>query len=138
MYFKYFGYTSWFFVVISERLLLVHQQFHYPNRNDCKHVYKELSRRKYGSHLGQICFEIDVVLKCPSSAVDNAHACHRCDPSERQWLYVIGYGGRPLRQRGLIFGYSRYFQHQGPLALTPVPTRDINISCRTCLSIVVK
>lgn len=37
--FKYFGYTSWFFVVISERLLLAHQKFHYSNRNDCKHVY---------------------------------------------------------------------------------------------------
>lgn len=50
-------------------------------------------------------------------------------------LYVKGYGVRPLR----FFPDTLAFSHTyDPLALTSVPTKDINISGRTCLSIVVK
>lgn len=50
-------------------------------------------------------------------------------------LYVKGYGVRPLR----FFPDTLAFSHtKDPLALTSVPTKDINISGRTCLSIVVK
>lgn len=61
------------------------------------------------------------------------------DSCDRQWLYVTGYGGRPLGHVGSLRAGAPATSHTNdPLALTSVPKRDINIGCRICLLIVVK
>lgn len=81
-----------------------------------------------------------IQAECPSTAVDNALSYQRCDPDwstgptaivcERVWW-------SPFWTRGFSSGSPASSHINGPLALTSVQTKDIKISCRTSLSIVV-
>lgn len=95
---------------------------------------------------------IEIFNWCPSSAVNgvlvvflrvNILASHRCDPTRVRspCLTVVvcdKVRRSPAWTRGFSPGTRGSYHTNCPLGLASMPTRYINISCRTCLSIFVK